>query len=237
MPSAKPHYLYGLFFLLTITLATLSTPPMPRAETVKQNDTMTDTLAAVTDWQNPDQLVMAIEAYFADLSTATARFQQTQDNSETASGDFFLSRPGKMRFAYDSPNESFIVADGTFIYFWDDELEQVSQTTISSTLAYVLLQDTIELNSEDGDDPGALSVREIQQIDQEIYLVLELANDPGQGQLTVVFNAEPLRLNRWLVKDAQGFETLVQMSDWQEGVAIDNDTFFFARPGFGGVDR
>ena len=196
-----------------------------------------NTESVAKSWQNPDEVVTAIEDYFAGLETAKARFTQTQDTGETASGEFFLSRPGKMRFAYEEPNESFIVADGTFIYFWDDELGQVSQTTISSTLANVLLQETISLNDIDNADPGALMVREVRQVGEQIYLALELANDPGQGQLTVVFDTEPLQLNRWLVRDAQGFETLVEMTEWREGIPLDSDLFFFSRPGFGGVDR
>ena len=101
----------------------------------------------------------------------------------------------------------------------------------------MLLQETIRLNDADNADPGALVVREVRQIDDQIYLALELANDPGQGQLTVVFDTEPLQLNRWLVRDAQGFETLVQMTEWREGIPLDNELFFFSRPGFGGVDR
>lgn len=210
---------------------------VPAAHTQDQPMAQDNAANEATAWQNPDDVVAAIEDYFAGLETARARFTQTQDTGEVATGEFFLSRPGRMRFAYEEPTESFIVADGIFIYFWDDELGQVSQTTIGSTLANVLLQETIILNDAENEDPGALSVREVRQIDEQIYVALELANDPGQGQLTVVFDREPLQLNRWLVRDAQGFETLVQMDEWREGIPLDNDLFFFSRPGFGGADR
>jgi outer membrane lipoprotein-sorting protein len=185
--------------------------------------------------QADQEVIEQIEDYLGQITTATASFIQRHNNGETATGEFYLSRPGKLRFAYETPNESFVVADGTFIYFWDAELEQVSQTTISQTLAYVLLQDQIDLNTPDPDDPGAVAVRGLLADQDEIVLALELANDPGQGQLTVAFQAEPLMLKRWTVLDAQGYQTIVEMNNWREGVPLSRDLFFFSRPGFGGV--
>lgn len=216
--------------LATLLLAlTLVTPDMARA---------TDLLPSPIPLNEADQaIVERIEDYMSGVSTATARFVQRHDNGETATGTFYLSRPGKLRFAYETPNDSFVVADGTFIYFWDAELEQVSQTTIGQTLAYVLLQDEIELNNPDPNDPGAVAVRGLLVDDNEIVLALELAHDPGQGQLTVAFQEEPLMLKRWTVLDAQGFKTIVEMEDWHEGVPLSRDLFYFSRPGFGGVDK
>jgi len=192
---------------------------------------------ADSGWSNPDELLGELEAYLEHLGTVEARFTQKYETGETGTGDFYLSRPGRMRFQYDSPNDSFVVADGTFIYFWDAELKQVSQAPIDSTLAYFLLRPQIGLTAktaEKGDNE--INVREVTRIGDEIYLTLELANDPAQGQVTVIFTAQPLRIVRWIVRDAQGFQTIVTMSDWKEGVELDKDLFYFARPDFGGAN-
>ncbi|MEM6903834.1 MAG: outer membrane lipoprotein carrier protein LolA, partial [Pseudomonadota bacterium] len=164
--------------------------------------------SAERPWQSPDDMVRAVETYLNDLDTATAEFEQIYEGGETATGQFFLNRPGRLRFQYQVPNESFIVADGTFIYFWDDDLEQVSQTTIGDTLAFVLLQEDIQLyHGATTDEAPRVVVREVQRIDTEIYLVLELRDDPGRGRFYGVLNADTLQLTRWVVLDAQGFET------------------------------
>ncbi|MBV6631761.1 MAG: outer membrane lipoprotein carrier protein LolA [Alphaproteobacteria bacterium] len=199
--------------------------------------TMAPRAMAETDWQSPDDIISDVQRYLNELDTATAGFEQIYEGGETATGTFYLDRPGRLRFQYDVPNESFIVADGTFIYFWDDDLKQVSQTTIGDTLAFVLLQEDIRLyHGADDEEAPRVVVSEVQRIDNEVYLVLELRDDPGRGRLTVIFDAEPLTLSRWVVLDAQGFQTEVRLTDWLENTELDRDLFFFSRPGFGGVE-
>ena len=68
---------------------------------------------AQTTGQTPAEIVQKAESYLNSLKTLKANFtQMAQWNQTNVTGDFYLSRPGKLRFDYDPPVEDFIVADG-----------------------------------------------------------------------------------------------------------------------------
>src|SRR5690606_10777364 len=54
---------------------------------------------------------------------------------EQAEGEFQLKRPGQFRWDYDNPYPQQIVADGDNIWFYDQDLEQVTVKSQAETLA------------------------------------------------------------------------------------------------------
>jgi outer membrane lipoprotein carrier protein len=50
-------------------------------------------------------------------------------------GTFYLQRPGRFRWEYDTPNRQVIIADGKRVYLHDLELKQVSHQSQSRALA------------------------------------------------------------------------------------------------------
>ena len=50
-------------------------------------------------------LVQKAVAHLQSLTSVKGRFTQTDPRGRTGGGDFYLKRPGKVRFAYDAPND------------------------------------------------------------------------------------------------------------------------------------
>src|SRR3954471_8698436 len=82
-----------------------------------------------------------------NTKSASGRFeQQVMDRAgkvvERGSGSFMFARPGKFRWIYDKPHPQTLVADGTRLYIYDPELQQVTvkrvDQAISSTPAALL---------------------------------------------------------------------------------------------------
>lgn len=72
-----------------------------------------------------------LENFLANTGTLQANFQQTLRTGEgevlqQASGQFYLSRPGRFRWNYTEPYEQIIVSDGKRIWIYDVELAQVT---------------------------------------------------------------------------------------------------------------
>jgi outer membrane lipoprotein-sorting protein len=167
--------------------------------------------------------VARAEAYLNGITTLKARFLQINQDGRTVPGTFYLQRPGKMRIDYDPPVKDFIVADGRFVYFWDAELKQQSNAPIGSTLADVILRDRLSLSHD-------VTVTGVARDAGTLEITLVQSKDPGQGQLTLVFEDNPLRLRKWRVVDAQGLTTEVALMDPQPGVKLDGDLFYFRDP-------
>jgi outer membrane lipoprotein carrier protein len=81
-----------------------------------------------------------LERFLADLTTFSAHFEQGLydeygDLVETVEGDVEISRPGRFRWEYKHPYRQLIVTDGTTLWVYDAELEQVSVNPLADNTA------------------------------------------------------------------------------------------------------
>lgn len=169
------------------------------------------------------QLAKQAEAYLRNLRTMKARFTQTSNNGQQVGGDFMLKRPGRMRFNYDAPITDFIVADGTFIYFYDGKMKQQSNALISKSLADFFLRRDL---SFDGD----LKVSDIKRDGGLLQITLVQSTDPLAGALTLGLSENPMILRGWRIVDGQGLVTDVVLSQIQEGITLENEQFRYYDP-------
>ncbi len=182
---------------------------------------VTSLQAALTPAQEED--VLRAESYLNGLKTMRADFIQTAQDGRWAGGTFYLSRPGRLRFEYEDPIDDFIVADGTFIFYWDGELEQQSNALIGRTLADFILREDIALT-------GDITVTGVDYTDTDLRIRVVETDEPDQGELTLVFDRDPFRLVQWTVVDGEGGSTTVELFNPRIGVALDRDLFFFRDP-------
>jgi outer membrane lipoprotein carrier protein len=81
----------------------------------------------------------ALKAFIRDVHTAKGTFsQQVMDKEGTvkqqASGTLAFSRPGKFRWVYTKPYEQLIVGDGSKLWLYDKDLDQVTIRKLGDTL-------------------------------------------------------------------------------------------------------
>jgi outer membrane lipoprotein carrier protein len=81
-----------------------------------------------------------VEAFLQGLDGLQAQFRQilTDRNGQTvdeASGTLAISRPDRFRWDYRQPYQQVIVADGTRIWIYDSDLEQVTVRKLDETLS------------------------------------------------------------------------------------------------------
>lgn len=55
-------------------------------------------------------------------------------------------------------------------------------------------------------------------------------NEPGQGNITLVFTNHPFELRQWRVLDAQGQVTQVSLQSPEAGVTFEDSLFYFKDP-------
>lgn len=171
-----------------------------------------------------DQAVVArVEEYLNGITTLQSKFLQVAPNGRQATGTFYLWRPGRMRLEYDRPLKDFIVADGSFVFYWDGEMRQQSSAPIGSTLADFILRKNIRLS-------GDVTVTDVFQAPGVVEVSLQESKDPGKGTLTLVFEDRPFQLRKWRVLDAQGMTTEVALLNPRTDVTFDREMFYFKEP-------
>src|ERR1700722_9250587 len=163
-----------------------------------------------------------IAAYLDGIHTMTARFSQAATGGE-ATGYLWLSRPGKMRFQYDPPNELLLLADAFYLYSWDPELKSMQKIGLRSTPAWFLLRDPISFSAD-------IVVTRFEHTGNTVRVTVVQAAEPDQGSLTMDFTENPLALRQWTVIDQKGGATVVALSDLQFGMALDPKLFQYHDP-------
>lgn len=97
-------------------------------------------LPAVAPAQELEQVVDGLEATYGKMTDLRADFSQVARNRSLgqdvkAEGTVYLKKGGKMRWEYTSPSPQQIVSDGTHLWVYTPELNQVNKGDAPKTLA------------------------------------------------------------------------------------------------------
>jgi outer membrane lipoprotein carrier protein len=90
--------------------------------------------------QELDQVVSGLESTYAKIIDLKAEFSQVAKNKSLgqdvkAEGTVYLKKGGKMRWDYKSPSPQQIVSDGTYLWVYTPELNQVNRGEAPKALA------------------------------------------------------------------------------------------------------
>ena len=169
-------------------------------------------------------IIEKIEAYFNGIRTIKSKFYQISDNGGTAQGDFYVSKPNKMRLEYQPPHRIEVIADGRYLIFHDKKLEQVTYLDLDENPASIMLKEDFSFKKEEltvtdmTAEPGIISVSVIKK------------NIPSAGKITLIFKDKPFSLRQWRVTDARQISTLVSLDNMETNIAVDNALFKFKDP-------
>lgn len=174
----------------------------------------------------PDRaLVQRVEAYLNGLTTLRARFLQVAQNGASAQGTAWIFRPGRMRFDYDPPEPMLLVASGGQVLMYDRELRQPTTVPASSTPLGLLLRPEIRLS-------GDITVTATARQGGFVQVTMHRTGQRAEGELTLVFQENPMQLRQWSVLDAQGRETRVTLYEPDTTTRPDPRLFDFNDPRF-----
>jgi outer membrane lipoprotein carrier protein len=171
-----------------------------------------------------------MEAFSKDLKSVTADFTQTVTNANGERGDqsrgtMALQAPRQFRWETKQPYEQTIVADGTRVWIYEPDLEQVSVRSQSGEEAHsplTVLTDLSQLESQ-------FTASESGERDGLAWLKLvPKAKEPEFEYAELGFSASSLE--RMLFKDQLGNTTEIRFSDWRRNPKIDESKFRFVPP-------
>lgn len=167
------------------------------------------------------KLIGQAEKYLNSITGLTGGFVQTANGNEQ-SGDFSMLRPGRVRLDYDNMPVQ-LIADGQDLYFFDKSLDQITTVPITSTPAGILIRKNINLTNAD------INVVETMDYKNSFALKMNLRGQEGLGNMTVVFDKSPVRLNSWSVVDATGAKTDVVFNGLKEKTNFGKNYFQIQR--------
>ncbi len=207
---------------LTRRTVALSLAAMPVAPLSIAGAAFGDT--APTGISAADQaLVDKAVAYLQDLAEAKGRFIQTDARGATSTGELFLKRPGKARFAYDPPSGLLVVSDGGAVAIADSRLKTFDSYPLGATPLSLFLAKTIRL------DRG-VRVTRVSRMSDGFAITARDGKKETAGELTLSFTDNPMSLAGWTVVDAQGRSTQVRISGLERASGLDPGLFVLKDP-------
>jgi outer membrane lipoprotein carrier protein len=176
--------------------------------------------------QRAEQFLQGLEGLTADFKQTLAdRAGQVTDESR---GTLAIKRPNRFRWDYREPHEQVIVSDGTRIWLYDSDLEQVTvrklDVALSSTPAMLLsgqgtLTDNFEV-TEASEQAGVLWVR-----------MQPKRNDTDFKSVSLGFaGAKSQDLRFMELADKLGQTTLLEFSNLKRNPTLDQASFVFKVP-------
>jgi outer membrane lipoprotein carrier protein len=171
-----------------------------------------------------------LDAFATGLHSLKGRFTQTLteasgQGAKTSSGTLALEAPREFRWDTVAPYKQTIVADGSRVWLYDPELEQVTVRVQSTEEAHSPLTVITDIKQLDRD----FKVTEQGEHDGLTWLRLtSRANDPQFDYADLGFDANGLK--RMVFQDQLGAVTDIRFSDWQRNVQLPPATFNFTPP-------
>ncbi|MFK7939737.1 MAG: outer membrane lipoprotein carrier protein LolA [Roseovarius sp.] len=171
----------------------------------------------------------AISKYLNGMKTATGAFTQINDDGTISTGQIFIKRPGRVRFEYNPPDKTLVVADGDTVGIIDPKSNTSPEAyPLNRTPLKIILARNVNLAQENmvvghKSDGTSTTVR------------AQDPEHPEYGNIELVFTANPVELRQWVINDDAGSQTTVVLGDLTKGVRIDNAEFVIPGKGTGSV--
>lgn len=152
----------------------------------------------------------------AAVKTARGKFEQYSPDGSYSTGQFAMSRPGKVRFDYDDPVPLVLVSDGTTVALQDSDLETTDRVPLASTPLSLLLSSTLDFEKE-------AEVVDVRRMGDQTNITVRDKTGEMDGTLTVVLADNAL--TGWRTVDANGGRTSVMLSGVETGAKLNPRLF------------
>jgi outer membrane lipoprotein-sorting protein len=160
-----------------------------------------------------------VSNYLSSLQTVSGNFVQVGPDGSKTKGDFYIQKPGKVRFEYEPPSPIAIIADGSMLAVRDRKLETQDIYPLSQTPLRYLLSDRIDLLK----DTNVVSVTA-----DDVFISVTIEEKQlliGTSRLMLMVGAKDGQLKQWTVTDPQGYDTTVAVYNLDTSKKVDPGLF------------
>lgn len=160
-----------------------------------------------------------ISAYLNQLQTAHGGFTQINSDGTLFTGQIYIKRPGRIRFEYNAPSESMVMAGGGQLAVFDARSNTgPDRYPLNQTPLSIILAPNVDLER-------ARMVTDVSSDGTTTSVTAQDPDNPNYGSIQMVFTGNPVELRQWVVTDDLGVETTVILNDLVSGGALQDILF------------
>jgi outer membrane lipoprotein-sorting protein len=199
-----------------LTTGTTQAPPNPVIPDPRRN--VPANIFASFD-ANQKAQAAKVSNYLSSLQTLVGNFVQVGPDGSKTKGDFYIQKPGKVRFEYEAPSPIAIIADGSSLAVRDRKLATQDIYPLSQTPLRFLLSDRIDLLK----DTNVVSVTA-----DDVFISVTIEEKQaliGTSRLMLMIGAKDGQLKQWTVTDPQGYDTTIAVYNLDTSKKVDPGLF------------
>ena len=161
----------------------------------------------------------SISKYFNNFRTAEAKFTQINSDGTIGTGQLYIHRPGRVRFEYDPPDKSLVMAGGGQVAIFDPKSNSnPEQYPLKRTPLSIILAKKVDFgrdkmvvaHTSDG------TTTKVTAQDPE---------NPQYGNIQLVFTGSPVELRQWIITNGSGDQTTVILGELEKGKKLSSFLF------------
>lgn len=160
-----------------------------------------------------------ISKYLNTIQSAETEFTQINDDGTISTGKLFIKRPGRVRFEYNAPDKSLVLASAGSVAIFDDKSNQPPEQ-------YPLRQTPLNLILERNVDLARRNMVVGRHSDgKTTTIVAQDPEHPDYGTIDLVFTANPVELRQWVITNSAGEKTTVVLGGLDTSETLPNELF------------
>ncbi len=191
-----------------------SVPVIPDVRNLLRDGSSASTFDA-----NQKNLATRVSGYLSSLQNVAGNFVQVGPDGSRTTGDFYIQKPGKIRFEYDAPSPIAIVADGSSLVVRNSKLATQDTYPLSQTPLRFLLSDRIDLLR----DTHLVNVAA-----DDLFVTVTIEEKQpliGTSRLMLMIGAKDNQLKQWTITDPQGYDTTIAVYNLDTTKKLDPGLF------------
>ena len=176
------------------------------------------------------EAIQRLDKFFAEVDSFNGRFSQTVFDEQgevvqNAEGDVALNKPGRFRWQYTKPYPQLILADGEYLWIYDEELLQASAKPIDEALgnAPIMLLTDIRPLGEDFEIMEAATRDGLNWVE-----LVPLIQDTEFHRIQIGFDEKGIR--KMELHDHFSQKTVIEFTNLETNVSFKPEYFTFNAP-------
>lgn len=164
-----------------------------------------------------------VSNYLNSFTSAEGEFTQINSDGTISTGTVFIKRPGRVRFEYNPPEESLVVAGGGQVAIFDPRSDGgADRYPLNQTPLKIILERNIDLGR------SGMVTRHVSD-GTTTTVTAQDPDNPEYGNIQMVYTAAPVELRQWIVTDDTGQQTTVILGDLEKDGRVPDILFNIQR--------
>ena len=146
-----------------------------------------------------------ISEYIDNIQTISSDFIQTNSNGESFSGIIKIKKPGLLLLDYNTPSNNKIISNGKEVALINKKNKTITYYNLEQSPIKIFLDSNFSLNN--------FKIIKYQEDQKKIEFEINDTKNSNSGSIKFIFQDSPLLIKKWIIKDIQGFETQMFLSN------------------------